>query len=401
MTPRGWRSGFLGDDAEIVSGQHILAEDCTDETTAYPYLTGPADFLLGKIVATKYVRIPKVLCQTGDILLTVKGSGTGKLAKADAAYCISRQLAAVRARTWDQHFLAQLLTARAARFQADASGLIPGLTREDLLGLPLLVPPIREQKRIASILSSVDQAIEATQAVIDQLRVVKKAMMAELLTRGLPGRHTRFKQTEIGEVPEEWDLVCGEELFKLAGGYGPSDLTFSPTGNALFLKVDDFNLPTNQRGLCEAALRFDPNTNPRIKTFKTGALVFPKRGAAIFKNRVQVLRNTATVDPNLMVLLPEARLDPVFFAYQMLQIGLHNLSDNSGIPQLNNKHLYPHRFLVPPLDEQVAIRSALEHVAERLDTETQSSGALLFLKQALMSVLLTGEVRVKPDEEPA
>ena len=68
--------------------------------------------------------------------------------------------------------------------------------------LNLLLPPLAEQKKIASILSSVDEAIEATQAVLDQLHVVKKAMMAELLTRGLPGRHTRFKQTEIGEVPE-------------------------------------------------------------------------------------------------------------------------------------------------------------------------------------------------------
>ena len=68
------------------------------------------------------------------------------------------------------------------------------------------VPPLGEQRKIAAILSSVDEAIEATQAVIDQLQVVKKAMMAELLTRGLPGRHTKFKMTEIGEIPEAWEV---------------------------------------------------------------------------------------------------------------------------------------------------------------------------------------------------
>ena len=52
-----------------------------------------------------------------------------------------------------------------------------------------------------------DEVIEKTEAVIEQLQVVKKAMMQELLTRGLPGRHTRFKQTEIGEIPEEWEVV--------------------------------------------------------------------------------------------------------------------------------------------------------------------------------------------------
>ncbi|MFO0755692.1 MAG: restriction endonuclease subunit S [Byssovorax sp.] len=74
----------------------------------------------------------------------------------------------------------------------------------------LEVPPLPEQRKIAAILSSVDDAIEATQAVIDQLGVVKKAMMAELLTRAASGRHTRFKQTDIGEVPEKDVVPLGE-----------------------------------------------------------------------------------------------------------------------------------------------------------------------------------------------
>ena len=61
------------------------------------------------------------------------------------------------------------------------------------------LPPPSQQRRIAAILCSVDDAIEKTQAVIDQVQVVKRGLMQELLTRGLPGRHTRFKQTEIGK----------------------------------------------------------------------------------------------------------------------------------------------------------------------------------------------------------
>src|ERR1019366_1067645 len=67
-------------------------------------------------------------------------------------------------------------------------------------------------------LTSVDDAIESTQAVIDQLGVVKKAMMAELLRRGLPGRHARFKQTEIGEVPEEWEIIPLGDLARVERG---------------------------------------------------------------------------------------------------------------------------------------------------------------------------------------
>jgi type I restriction enzyme S subunit len=345
--------------------------------------------------------------RAGDVLLTIRGT-TGRLARVptvlDGAN-ITQDTARVTPRPGvcgDFMFFALQSEELQSQIKDHTRGqAVKGINIADVRRLRLLLPPLGEQKKIAAILSCVDDAIDATRSVIDQLQVVKKAMMAELLTRGLPGRHTRFKMTEIGEVPETWHLVCGEELFKLSGGYGPSDVTFSPTGSALFLKVDDFNLPANQRGLCEAALRFDSNTNAKIKTYEPGALVFPKRGAAIFKNRVQLLRRTATVDPNLMVLLPGPRLDPAFFAYEMLQIGLYNLSDNSGIPQLNNKHLYPHPFLVPPLDEQVAVRTALEEVDRRLDAEGESNRALLSVKFGLMAVLLTGEVRVKPAEDAA
>ena len=82
-----------------------------------------------------------------------------------------------------------------------------GISFRTLSGLVLHHPPLPEQRKIAAILSSVDDAIEKTQAVIDQVQVVKRGLMQELLTRGLPGRHTRFKQTEIGRIPEEWEVV--------------------------------------------------------------------------------------------------------------------------------------------------------------------------------------------------
>ena len=80
------------------------------------------------------------------------------------------------------------------------------------------VPPLSEQDKIAAILSSVDDAIEKTQAVIDQVQVVKQGLMQELLTRGLPGRHTRFKQTEMGKIPEDWPLVRIEQVGVVEAG---------------------------------------------------------------------------------------------------------------------------------------------------------------------------------------
>ncbi len=83
----------------------------------------------------------------------------------------------------------------------------------DFLALRILLPPLTEQKKIAEILGSVDEAIRATKAVIEQTKKVKKGLLQQLLTRGIG--HTRFKQTEIGEIPESWEVVRLEDVCDL------------------------------------------------------------------------------------------------------------------------------------------------------------------------------------------
>ena len=85
----------------------------------------------------------------------------------------------------------------------------PAVTASDVEAYPLSLPPLPEQRKIAAILSSVDDAIEKTQAIIDQVQVVKRGLMQELLTRGLPGRHTQVQadrdREEIGrDEPDGW-----------------------------------------------------------------------------------------------------------------------------------------------------------------------------------------------------
>ncbi len=75
---------------------------------------------------------------------------------------------------------------------------VAGIRQETIRGLPIALPPLHEQRRIAEILSSVDEAIAATRAVIEQTKKVKQGVLERLLTKGIG--HTRFKQTEIGEI---------------------------------------------------------------------------------------------------------------------------------------------------------------------------------------------------------
>lgn len=177
-----WRETSLRDDVTLVSGHHVLAEHCNTRGLGVPYLTGPADFPRGCIRQTKFTEYPGTFCQAGDILVTVKGSGAGALVEADARYCISRQLMAIRPNTWNSRFLLYSLLHKAAGIANATTGLIPGLSRSDLVNLEVAVPPLREQRAIAAVLGDTDSTISALRDRLAKTKSIEQGMMQQLLT---------------------------------------------------------------------------------------------------------------------------------------------------------------------------------------------------------------------------
>jgi len=76
--------------------------------------------------------------------------------------------------------------------------------------IKLVVPPLEEQQKIAEILSTIDEAIQKTDEIIAKTERLKKGLMQELLTKGIG--HKEFKDTEIGEIPKEWEVVSLEDV---------------------------------------------------------------------------------------------------------------------------------------------------------------------------------------------
>ena len=86
----------------------------------------------------------------------------------------------------------------------------------------LLLPPMDEQRRIARVLSTIQEAIEKQEAVIAAARELKRSLMQRLFTYGPYAEPAVTKETEIGEIPEHWKLVRLEEIATLLSGGTPS-----------------------------------------------------------------------------------------------------------------------------------------------------------------------------------
>ena len=82
------------------------------------------------------------------------------------------------------------------------------VSRDSIRSLPLLLPPLAEQRAIAAVLDSIDEAIERTEAVIAATERLRDTLLHELLTRGVPGWHSEWKEAPgIGTVPACWEVV--------------------------------------------------------------------------------------------------------------------------------------------------------------------------------------------------
>lgn len=267
--------------------------------------------------------------------------------------------------------------------------------------LEFCLPPLVEQRKIAAILSSVDDAIDGTQAVIDQLQVVKKAMMAELLTRGLPGRHTRFKKTEIGEVPEEWTtdrlfnlctrIVVGI-VVKPASYYVPLGIPCLRSQN---VREDRFDL-TELIHISSDSNELLKKSKLRIGDVVTVRTGYPGTSCVVPKE----LDGANCVD--LIVSTPGPRIRGSFLS-RVINSDIGRVAVARGQGGLAQQHFNVGAMKemvipVPSIAEQDVIIEVLSSLDERIAQENASIKLLMTSKMALMSALLTGEVRVTPDE---
>ena len=285
----------------------------------------------------------------------------------------------------------------------------PAVKGADVEEYTLSLPSLAEQRKIAATLSSVDDAIEKTQAVIDQVQVVKRGLMQELFTRGLPGLHTQFKQTEIGEIPREWGSAPLGRRVELQPGFAFKSRDFSADGDRLLrgsnvgvgrliwtddktkyfpstrrAEVKDYEL---QEGDIVVAMdRPFISDGFKIATVTAGDL------PALLLQRVGRFRRFRDLTPGYLWQLLQSR-----FVKTHLQIS----QKGTDLPHISKSEVESAICPFPTVYEQERLARRLEALdiyTTRLDQERKQCE---LLRTALMSVLLTGELRVTPDVEAA
>lgn len=275
----------------------------------------------------------------------------------------------------------------------------PQISLKQVRETPILLPSFEEQQKIAEVLSTVDQKIDLIDQKIAKTKKLKTGLMQKLFSEGVGVQgengnwqpHSEFKESKFGLIPKSWNLDKMETYCSIVSGISPSKLPLSDVGYPFF-KVEEFNY--SPKLLSKARNYVDD-----VKLCHTGEfLLLPKRGAAIFLNKLRIAKGIFQIDTNVMGISFNRKIANLdFMLYRLLYENIENIADVSTIPQINNKHINPYIVPLPPLTEQLKIAEILSTVDEHLALLEKQKAETQQLKKGLMQKLLTGEWRVPLD----
>ncbi|MBL8226401.1 MAG: restriction endonuclease subunit S [Chromatiales bacterium] len=281
------------------------------------------------------------------------------------------------------------------------------ISDQELAGIPLRVPPIVEQEKIAEVLAALDTNIRQTEAIVEKLKQVKQGLLHDLLTRGIddngelrPPRWEApqlYKDSAIGWIPRPWGMQSLGEL----AAVGRGKFTHRPRNDPRFYGG---GYPFIQTGdVAKAAGGYISEHSQSLSERGTlASQEFPVGTIAI--------TIAANIADTAILAVPMYFPDSVVGAIvsesmnvRFVELWIRRTkpmldarAPQSAQKNINLRDLRPLAVAVPSRQEQDAIACVYEAARGRLEAETGVAETLRRLKAGLMDDLLTGRVRVTP-----
>jgi type I restriction enzyme S subunit len=286
----------------------------------------------------------------------------------------------------------------------------PQLTVKQIKNFKIPLPPLPEQEKIASILTTWDNAIEKTEKLIETKTKLKKALMQQLLTGKKRFKEfiksNEYKETELGLIPVDWEAYNFEKIgiVVIDGDRGenyPRQNEFYDSGYCLFLSTKN----VTKKGFKFEEIQFI--TEEKDKKLRKGKLnkediILTTRGTvgniAYFDKNI--LFDNIRINSGMVILRNISNFISNLFLYKLFFSDILNNQISSVVfgsaqPQLTVKQIKNFKIPLPPLPEQKKIASVLTSCDKEIELLEKKLETLKNQKKGLMQKLLTGQIRVK------
>ena len=402
QAPDGWRVVRLGDVVDVLDARRVPlnADERATMTGAYPYYgaNGVVDY------------IDRWIFDEDDdlVLLAEDGGHFDEFTTKPIAY-------RVKGKCWVNNH-AHVLKANDytlgnflfySLVNKDIRPFINGTTRSkltqaDLRQVEIGLPPLPEQRAIAAVLDSIDEAIKGAEAVITATERLRDALLHELLTRGVPGWHSEWKEAPgIGTIPACWDVVRLGDVAEVRNGTTPSRprsgywqdgvVPFVRTG-----QVHDVTIEVSEELITNEAV-----TLGGAVVVPEGSVLIAMIGQGKTRGMSARLGIEAAINQNFAAVFGANKdfgLDFLFVWAKQNYSGIRALGQGSNQDALNCALIEGMRVPRPTVAEQRVISAMANCFDDALERARTERNSLHSLKSSASDALLTGHVRVSVSE---
>ncbi len=418
IIPEDWNVVLFRDVTHLITCGLAATPTYVSESVGKPFLSAQ-NVRSGRVVFDNHKFISHELFEKitrhnkprrGDLLYTRVGAGIGEagIIECDIEFGIYVSLTLIKTDSQKLHngFATHLLNSPCYRALAKggqfAGAGVQNLNVEVVRNFPLPLPSLPEQRSIATALSDMDELLGALDRLIAKKRDLKQAAMQQLLTGKTRllgfGEGTGYQKTEVGEIPEDWDVKPLKEISpQQSVGLVINPSTYFDKEGTVPMLVGS-NISENKIDWASAKkITEDSNQKLPASRLSAGDLVMVRVGDP---------GTTAVIPPefdgcncaSMMIVRKHPSFDSEWLCFVMNS--LLGRSQVAGVQygtaqkQFNISDAVDFRYPVPSLSEQRSIATVLSDMDAEITALEQRRDKTRALKQAMMQELLTGRIRL-------
>ena len=294
------------------------------------------------------------------------------------------------------------------------------LNNEDIKILEIPLPPLPIQQKIVKILDTIQSAVEIQEKIIEKTKELKKSLMnllfhygikalsiklltsyrvGELRSEELEKLGFKLKKTEIGEIPEYWDVVRLGEICEIySGGNAPQEAKYFENGQYPFIRVQHFD---GEKPYVEKwdLINEEAIKKYNLKLFPAETIIFPKSGASIQLEKRAKLKIPAYIVNHLCGLIINQNKANIDFIFNYLKtIKFFESSGGSTLPYLNISKISKIPTPLPPLPEQQKIAEILQTIDQKIEIEKRKKELYEELFKTMLNKIMSQEIDIEKIE---
>ncbi|KMQ14012.1 restriction endonuclease subunit S [Bacillus mycoides] len=410
--PENWRWVKLGSVISLISGRDVSAKLCNSEGKGTPYIMGASNISDNKLNIERWIETPTVIGVQGDILISVKGTiGKIIIQELEEAH-LSRQIMALRCKDKVLNkYLYFYISIYIEKLKEAARGVIPGISRDDILNVPFLLPPLNEQKRIAKKVERLLIKIDEAKQLIEEAKETFELRRAAILDKAFCGELTA-KWREKNEVKNQnWKIIDLEEV-AFAIDPQPSHRTPAISSDGIpYIGVKECNYETGEIDFSNARPVSNTVLSEHINRYSIndGDFIIGKIGTVGKPFNIPTERKYV-LSANVILIQPKKEMVIPKYLFYLFQSSIIENQLNAGVNATTQaafgiKKVRKLQVNLCSINEQQRIVELLDNIFEnetKAKELSETSHQINIIKNSILSKAFRGELGTNdPSEENA